>query len=297
MSKIKSFSVGNGDFFYIDHNSDNFTIIDCCYENEEEFEENIEEIKSIAAKKGIVRFISTHPDEDHIHGIKKLFQSVNIPNFYVVKNEATKDDESDSFQYYCKLRDGDKAYYVYKGCMRKWMNQGDEERGPSGINFLWPNKSNTEFQDVLQKVKGGEQPNNISPILTYSLRDGVKVMWMGDIESEFLDKVSADIEWVEVDILFAPHHGRESGKPSEDILKAINPKLVIIGEAESENLNYYSCYNTITQNSAKDILLDCGTGIVDIYVGSSIYKPTRNFLKDNHKPSMDEMYYLGSLEL
>lgn len=29
MSIIKSFSVGNGDMFYIDHNSENFTIIDC----------------------------------------------------------------------------------------------------------------------------------------------------------------------------------------------------------------------------------------------------------------------------
>ncbi|CAM4346215.1 hypothetical protein COEX109129_19890 [Corallococcus exiguus] len=29
MSIIKSFSVGNGDMFYIKHNSDNFTIIDC----------------------------------------------------------------------------------------------------------------------------------------------------------------------------------------------------------------------------------------------------------------------------
>lgn len=30
MSKIKSFSVGDGDMFYIKHNSDNFTTIDCC---------------------------------------------------------------------------------------------------------------------------------------------------------------------------------------------------------------------------------------------------------------------------
>ena len=29
MSIIKSFSVGEGDMFYIDHNSDNFSIIDC----------------------------------------------------------------------------------------------------------------------------------------------------------------------------------------------------------------------------------------------------------------------------
>ena len=29
MSIVKSFSVGNGDMFYINHGSDNFTIIDC----------------------------------------------------------------------------------------------------------------------------------------------------------------------------------------------------------------------------------------------------------------------------
>jgi len=28
MSTIKSFAVGNGDMFYIDHGSDNFTMID-----------------------------------------------------------------------------------------------------------------------------------------------------------------------------------------------------------------------------------------------------------------------------
>ena len=34
MSVIKSFSVGNGDLFYINHGSDNFTIIDCCYRDD-----------------------------------------------------------------------------------------------------------------------------------------------------------------------------------------------------------------------------------------------------------------------
>ena len=29
MSIIKSFAVGEGDMFYIEHNSDNFTVIDC----------------------------------------------------------------------------------------------------------------------------------------------------------------------------------------------------------------------------------------------------------------------------
>ena len=35
MSLIKSFSVGNGDMFYINHNSDNFTTIDCCLDYDE----------------------------------------------------------------------------------------------------------------------------------------------------------------------------------------------------------------------------------------------------------------------
>jgi hypothetical protein len=36
MSVIKSHSVGNGDMFYIDHNSDNFTIIDCCLRDDDD---------------------------------------------------------------------------------------------------------------------------------------------------------------------------------------------------------------------------------------------------------------------
>ena len=39
MSIVKSFSVDNGDTFYIKHESDNFTVIDCCLD-----ESNIDDI-------------------------------------------------------------------------------------------------------------------------------------------------------------------------------------------------------------------------------------------------------------
>ena len=54
MSVVKSFSVGDGDMFYIDHNSDNFTPIDCCYSDEDNKETNFEEMKNLANKKGII---------------------------------------------------------------------------------------------------------------------------------------------------------------------------------------------------------------------------------------------------
>ena len=71
MSIIKSLSVGNGDMFYIKHNSDNFSMIDCCMD-EDDRENIVKELRREANGKNIRRFISTHPDDDHIRGLQYL---------------------------------------------------------------------------------------------------------------------------------------------------------------------------------------------------------------------------------
>lgn len=188
MSTIKSFSVGDGDMYYIDHNSDNFTIIDC-YLSEENKITITDEIMSLANNKGITRFISTHPDDDHIGGLDYLDERLGIRNFYCVKNEASKEDDTADFSKYCELRDSDKAFYIEKGCTRKWMNRNDEVRGSSGINILWPKSDNKYFQDALAKAKDGKSPNNISPIIKYSLNNGITALWMGDLEHTFMNNI------------------------------------------------------------------------------------------------------------
>lgn len=294
MSIIKSFSVGDGDMFYIKHNSDNFTIIDC-YLSDENKEDIVNEILSESRNKGVTRFISTHPDEDHIRGLTYLDERLGILNFYCVKNESTKDDESPDFIKYCELRYSDKAFYIKKGCKRKWMNVSDDERGSSGINILWPDTDNTDFKEALDKAKNGESPNNISAIIKYSLEDGVTALWMGDLETDFMEKIKDEVEWPEVDILFAPHHGRESGKVPKEILDQLNPKIIIIGEAPSEHLNYYQGYNTITQNSAGDIIFECVTKKVHIYVSSDKYQV--DFLDKENVSNFDKYNYIGTLNL
>ncbi len=292
MSIIKSFSVGNGDMFYIDHNSDNFTIIDCflCDDIKEEI---VNEVKDIASNKGITRFISTHPDDDHIKGLEYLDAKMSIINFYCVKNEATKEDETDDFKKYCELRDSSKAFYIYEGCSRKWMNLSDKERGSSGINILWPDTNNEDFKEQLKAVKEGKSPNNISPIIRYKLEDGVTSMWMGDLEKYFMEKIKDEIDLPKVDILFAPHHGRDSGHIPSELLQKMEPKLIVIGEAPSENLNYYRGYNKITQNSAGDIIFECISGKVHIYVGNANYRV--DFLTDEKQTSFDN--YIGTLSV
>lgn len=247
MSIIKSVSVGNGDMFYIKHGTSNFTIIDCNIDETND-KKIVNEIKQEASGKNITRFISTHPDDDHIHGLKYLDDHLGIVNFYCVANEATKSDATDDFKRYCELRDSEKkAFYIYRDCYRCWMNRDDEEKkyGSSGIDILWPITSNSDYKTELANVKEGKSPNNISPIIKYSLNNGVTVLWFGDLENTFMEKIKDVIELPKADIIFAPHHGRKSGQIPTEWMDSISPKIVIIGEAPSEELNYLSDYKNI----------------------------------------------------
>lgn len=293
MSIIKSFSVGNGDMFYIDHNSDNFSIIDCCMDDTNN-RTIVAELEAKIGQKGIIRFISTHPDEDHIKGLKYLNDKLDIPNFYCVENKAAKKDESDDFKYYCELRDGTKVFHVSKGCSRRWINLEDEERGAAGINFLWPDLDNNDYREALKQAAAGTAFNNISPIFTYGVNDGVSAMWMGDLEHEFQEKIKDYVKWPQVDILFAPHHGRKSGHISAEILEKLSPKIIIIGEAPSKYLNYYQGYNTITQNTAKDITFNCVDKLVHIYFSEKEYKYDLSFLTNISMDDSNLGYYKGS---
>lgn len=295
MSIIKSISVGNGDMFYIKHGSSNFTIIDCNMDDTNQ-KEITDEIISESRYKDIHRFISTHPDEDHIHGLKYLDDNIQILNFYCVANEATKSDETEDFKRYCELRDSKKkVFHIYQGCSRCWMNKDDDEKkyGSSGINILWPITSNEDYKVELSNVKAGKSPNNISPIIQYSLHNGVTALWFGDLENIFMEKIKNVIELPKADIIFAPHHGRKSGKIPKEWMEEINPKIVVIGEAPSEKINYLSGYNTITQNTAGNIIFDCNSGIVDVYVSNENYSVS--FLEDKKKPDRYKSKYIGSL--
>jgi hypothetical protein len=288
MSLVKSFATGLGDTYYILHNSDNFTMIDCRIDEYRAYV--IDELVALSHRKGITRFISTHPDDDHIRGLAQLDDRVGILNFYVVRNQATKPDDTSDFRRYCELRDSSKAYYLYRGCSRRWMNQAGEGRGSSGINILWPDTSNEAFRDTLQDAAAGKSPNNISTIIKYSLEGGVTMLWLGDLETEFMERIEYDVDLPRADIVFAAHHGR--ARMPASWIRQMDPGVIVLGEAPKEHLEYYSGRDHIRQNSAGDILFQCETGMTHIYVAEQDYKA--DFLENHWMPDTYGTY-IGTL--
>lgn len=302
MSIVKSFSVGSGDMFYIKHNSDNFTTIDCCLEYEasskEREDEIITEIREQSKDKGIIRFISTHPDEDHISGLRYFDDCLSIVNFYRVDNKATKkDDESEDFRRYKSLRDNSsKSFALEKGCRRKWMNEKDETRGSAGLFCLWPIVTNVKYKKALENAKNGDSPNNISPAIRYAINQSASFLWMGDMETDMQEEFSSCVDIPSTTVVFAPHHGRKSGRIPTQLLERLSPKIIVVGEASSEDLHYYSGNNTLTQNSTGDIVFDVNSDIVDIFVSNSTYKRRDwMFTRSNHG-THNGLYYIGSIK-
>lgn len=307
MSIVKSLSVGEGDMFYIRHNTDNFSIVDCCLERWNQ-ERIIDELKQQSSNKTITRFISTHPDDDHIRGIKTLFDKMDIPNFYCVSNSADNPNGECDFEKYCSLRDSKGCFNLYKDCRRKWMNvdsdsNDEEKRYNSGINILWPVLENEHHKETLDKVKEWKDPNNLSPIIKYSIQDGGTFLWFGDMESTYQEKIHDKVSLPKADVVFAPHHGRDSGKLILEWLQKMEPQLIIVGEAPSDYLCYYPGYDTITQNSAGDITFVCEKEKIDIYVENENYDQgctrLKNAWKDSTKTGANRKskygYYVGTL--
>lgn len=297
MSVIKSFSVGKGDMFYIRHGTANFTVIDCCLppDRSDEILNEIEEKQkgTVNGLGRIRRFISTHPDQDHISGLERFDDRFGYVNFYAVKNKATKTKETADFKRYKELRDGGKAYYIERGISRRWLNEGGEGRGPSGISMRWPIVTNQHYKDALKQAENAGSPNNISPIIRYALEGGTAVMWMGDLETDFMEKIEATITPEASDVLFAPHHGRKSGRVPKNWLDKIDPTIIVVGEAPSSDLTYYDGWDTITQNSAGDIAFECLSGKTHVFVSNSTYSV--DFLtKEIGVGNRHGCYYIGT---
>ena len=223
-------------------------------------------------------------------------------NFYAVKNEVPEEKDNPSLAKYIELLNHAESAYIIAGLERDFLNQDKAKKGigSAGIHFLWPDVDNPEFKKALEILKNGGKANNISPVITYYSSTGASFLWMGDMETgmqkEFYKNHKGEIG--KINVLFAPHHGRESGQVPQDFLSELNPDIVVIGNAPAENLEssykHYGQDRTITQNTSRDIMFECHDKQIDVYTGN----PCDNLPKVLKKDNADNgIYYRGTLYL
>ena len=280
--RIHFLNVEDGDCSIIERpDSGRHTIIDiCCGNIDNEVDKSYEDISSSFSEEarprgnynfkssptnpiqylkdiGIVnvhRFILTHPDMDHMDGIKQLFSKITITNFWDtgVKREAPSFGNGKylkaDWDFFQKLRAkaGDKGKY--------WAYDDDQNNGNGDyLSIIAP---------TTKLVEEGHNANfnDASYVIVYRSPAG-NIIFPGDSEDhtwEYILKNHCSLV-KNAAVLFAPHHGRDSDRDWK-FLDIVNPKLSFLGNAKSKHLGYSAWKNRgleyFTNNQCGNIRID-----------------------------------------
>lgn len=309
MGIVHYLNVKNGDCSIIEHPSGHITVIDVCNARKDEDinSSNLFSIARIIDNKNfyqksnptnpitymqrhgitnVFRFILTHPDMDHMDGIKDFFEEFNPTNFWDIKNKCIKSDwgkgayRKEDWDFYCSIRDKKtefqtKRLTMYAETLGQFFNKNENgEKGGDGLYILSPT------QNLVNYANTCDDYNDTSYVILYRSKAG-KILFAGDSHDKtwehILDNYSSEVK--NMDILIAPHHGRDSGR-SYEFLDIINPKLTLFGNAPSKHLSYGQWHrknlNTITNNQAGNIIIDTNKVQMQVYITNKNYAEQQN---------------------
>lgn len=244
--EVSYLDVGQGDSIYIKVN-DFDILIDAGPRSE------TDHLLKQLSKKNIDDFemvISTHPHEDHIGGMSKVFDKYKVENFYMPKvNHTTKTFEN-------------MLNAVSKQKLKvQQIKEGMKFDLGSGAKF-----------EIYSPIKGSyEEFNDYSPIIKLTYGDK-KFIFTGDaetlVEQEVLAKYSKDLK---ADVLKFGHHGSTTSS-SKEFLKTVSPEYGIIscGKDNSYGHPHKETLTKISQNGIKAYRTDLQGEITLTSDGKSI---------------------------
>jgi beta-lactamase superfamily II metal-dependent hydrolase len=224
----------------------------------------------------VFRFISTHPDMDHLDGIKYFFEQFPPGNFWDTDNTKELDEfegryDSDDWDFYKSLRDGNPQsdpmrLVLYAGDRGTCFNRGESgNTGGDGLHILAPTPTL-----VAAANKVGDW-NDSSYVILYHTAGDKRILFAGDSHDATWEYILANHREsvTDVDVLVAPHHGRDSDRDYA-FLDVVRPKLTLFGNAPSEHMAYaeWNSRNLmfISNNQAGTIVINLIDDNLDVYV-------------------------------
>ncbi len=225
MLKLKFLDIGLGTSTFIKTDNDLNIIFDCG-QNSETGKNAFDELNG----ETLNYLILTHPHKDHIEAIisenytkpEQMTKNNSIPKNLIDKqiNNANNDYDKKIFRKYKELNEE----YIHN------VN-------PS-ISYINPdNNGNVKMIFFIPSHIVSDELNDYS-IATYLSYEGYKILLMGDNTLNNIDELLDDEKFKakikNVDILLAPHHGRESCY-SQELMNHVNPKITIISDKPEDN--------------------------------------------------------------
>ena len=311
LSIIHFLNVKQGDCSVIEHDSGRVTVIDVCNARIESDElinchpliralkqkitpENPIKYLARIEVKEIFRFILTHPDMDHMDGIKDLFEKYSPLNFYDTNNTKSIEFEESSpyrkedWLFYKALRDANnndnpRRFTELSGKNIPFLTKDQFGKAPGDQIFFF-----SPTEEIVNEANESGNFNNCSHVIMHASHYG-KVLFCGDTDSSIIDDILSRYgKCLEnIDLLIAPHHGRKlsSGYRFLDLL---NPKMTFFGNVPSDDLALsswrYRNLPFVTNKQAGNIVVDIGVPRLPIYVSNSNYAKQENdstYFSDN----------------
>lgn len=248
----------------------------------------------------IWRFILTHPDMDHMDGIKRLFDEKTILHFWDcgIRKERPEFDEKtpyleEDWDFYEKLIankvTGTRVITPRAGDIGKFWNADDDEKNGEGdyISIVAPDNG------LVKTANEGGDINDASYVIVYRSSAG-RIIFPGDSNDktwEFILKNYKDLV-SDAAVLFAPHHGRKSGQ-DYSFLDVVKPRVSFFGCAPSEHLAYSAWQNRnllyFTNNQCGNIHVYPVDKKVEVYIENYKYA---NDYTDGHTSQKDGYWFL-----
>lgn len=302
MNVIHFLNVGEGDCSLIQHASGRNTVIDvsmakpidqrnerkfALYESlsgnyrQKDYPENPIAYFNRLGIDEIFRFILTHPDMDHLDGIKALFEAFSVTNFWDTNNNKTIDPNGflgkynpEDWEFYQDIRKSEnapKTLRLYAGEHGAYYNK-DKSGSVSGdgLYILSPTP------ELSREANQTGKYNDASYVILFCC-SGRKILFAGDSEEKVWDHILENYadDVTDIDILIAPHHGRKTGG-NDEYLDVLNPKFTLFGNAKSKDLDYGSWNRRnllhITNNQAGNVIMEIAdTSTIRVYITSKAF--------------------------
>lgn len=205
-------------------------------------------MKRTYPNRQLFRFILTHPDLDHMRGLRRLKEEIGFANFWDTSNQKTvesfrSDSDKIDWCFYQQIRANGSKTYTRGASQFAFGKEADGQPGGDRIEVLSPTP------EIVRACNTNDKFNDISLVMRLH-HAGRSVLLPGDAEDLAWDSMVEHYGTrLKSDFLKASHHGRDSGYNLKAV-QHISPLMTFVSVGQKPSTDASHKYRAQSQRVA-----------------------------------------------